>query len=223
MIPLIVTAHLASPYSTSDPWSPALDGILAYWATRERLGEEEFALGMTGHRELVEVDLPLARVDAGDTWWWACSSPLVDAVQQFDSYTHRRFDDAAALTATPETVRRVLTAGGPYKIYRTRHVRVVAPSVRWHVIGDADEIQRLLARCHNIGAGHTRGWGQVREWTVDPGGNPQTARFRRPLPVAFATDHLEHLGPGTQLVWGIRPPGRRPEQKALCFMPEMRP
>lgn len=221
MIALVVTAHMASPYSTADPWSPALDGILAYWATREALGEEEFALGMTGHRELVEVELPLARVDGGGTWWWACSSPLVKPMMQFDTYTHRRFDDAAAATYTHDSVRKVLTAGGPYKIYRTRHVRILAPWMRWHVIGDADEIKRLLRRCHNVGAGHTRGWGQVSEWTVEPGGDPQKARFLRPVPMAFAADHLEQLGTGTRLVWGIRPPGRRPEQQALCFMPEL--
>src|SRR5690606_41719173 len=50
--PLTVTAHLATAYSSVDSWSPSLDGILAYWWLREQLGDEEFALGMSGHRPL---------------------------------------------------------------------------------------------------------------------------------------------------------------------------
>jgi hypothetical protein len=222
MEPLLVTAWLVNGYAASDPWSPALEGILAYWALREQLGEEEFALGMTGHRPVVEAELPLARESWEGHWWWCVSSPLAEARATFESWTHRRFDDGPALGFTPETVRRVLTAGGPYKAYRTRHTRIVTPWVRWHAIGDAAELRRLLARCHNIGAGYAHGWGQVRAWTVEPGGDAAIARFRRPLPVEFAAAHMGQLGPGTQMDWGIRPPGRRPEQRTRCFMPELR-
>src|SRR5690606_581961 len=50
MQPLVVTAYLANAFASPDPWSPALEGILAYWWLRETLGEEEFALGMSGQR-----------------------------------------------------------------------------------------------------------------------------------------------------------------------------
>lgn len=214
--PLIVTAHLATAYSVADPWSPSLDGILAYWALRDQLGEEEFALGMTGHRPLVEPDLPLVRETFDDDWWWQCSSPIVEVDGTFTRYVHRRFDDHEAVNRVPETVRRVLTTGGPYKIYRTPHTMRVTDHVSWHAVGDVCAIQRLLQYCGNIGYGYTKGFGQVREWEISPGGDEYLARFHRPLPVAFATRQGID---GSVMRWGIRPPGRIPEHQTLCVMP----
>lgn len=214
--PLIVTAHLANSFSRSDPYSPSLEGILAYWSLREQLGEEEFALGMTGHRPFIEAELPLGRETFGDDWWWQCSSPLVEVVTTATRYVHRRFDAGRAASRVPETVRTVLTAGGPYKVYRMPHTLFVAESLIWHCIGDAAEIERLLRRCGNVGYGHTKGYGQVRRWTVEPGGDAELARFHRPLSAAFAD--LHHID-GPHLRWGLRPPGRRPEVQARCVMP----
>lgn len=214
---LVVTAYLSGPLYQSDPWSPSLDGILAYWALRERLGEEEFALGCTGAYGWPEIDdLPLARETFGDLWWWQCSSPLVDEVQRFERYDHRRFDDRYAIKYLPEGTKKVLTAAGPYKDYRLLRSGVVARCVAWHCVGDADEIRRLLGRCTNIGKLNRRGGGPVDRWTVEPGGDEWLARFHRPVPVAFAEAHgLD----GPRMVWGIRPPSYAPDRQVLCVMP----
>lgn len=219
--PLVVTAHLANGLVQLDPWSPALDALLAYWWLREALGEEAFALGMTGSREQVDAELPLARDrdDATGLWWWRCSSPVLDPVARFHSHTHRRFDEVAASERVPGTVRTVLTAGGPYKTYRNQQPRVVTPAVTWEAEGDAAEVARLLRRCANIGRGHTHGYGAVRRWEVVARDDPEVARrarFARPLPVAFAAAHgIE----GPRAVWGVRPPGRNPAHQTLCVLP----
>lgn len=221
--PLVVTAHLATGYSAADPWSPSLDGLLAYWALREQLGEEEFALGMTGHRPLVEAMLPLARETDPETglWWWVCASPEPDrvrAVQQ--KHYHRRFDLEHATTYLVEGVRRVEVAAGPYKAYRQRRDIQVCRSLTWRAVGDAAAVRRLLGRVSNIGFGHTRGYGRV--WSIDVAvGTPedeQIARTRRPLPAGYAAARgLE----GIRLAWGLRPPGRDPAQRADCLLPVM--
>lgn len=218
--PLIVTAELANGYASADPWSPGLDGILAYWALREQLGEEEFALGMTGHRSLVEPDLPLARDGDDARWWWVCSSPeAVGVAARFVRWEHRRFDLDAATRHVEERVRSVLVGGGPYKNYRNRRLGVVCRALTWRCVGEAREIERLLRRCDNIGAGHTHGWGVVRRWRVEPGAaeDGERARNDRPLPVEIAAARGVF---GPQWEWGIRPPGRAPEHRALCVMPE---
>lgn len=216
MIPLIVTAELANGFSSSDDWSPSLDGMLAYWALREQLGEEEWALGCTGARELVEPDLPLRREQYGDDWWWVCSSPIVAAAGQYETWFHRRFDLGAATAHLPETTKSVLTAGGPYKVYRNRAMLTHARAVVWHCVGEAEEIRRLLRRCANVGFGHTKGLGVVREWRVEAGGDADVARFHRPLPVAFAAAHGIA---GVTAEYGIRPPGRAPEHRRTCVLP----
>lgn len=219
--PLIVTAHLANGYSAADPWSPSLDGLLAYWSLREQLGEEEFALGMTGHRAPVEADLPLARETdpATDLWWWVCSSPEPDhvvAVQQ--KFFHRRFDIGPATAYLVEGVRRVEVAAGPFKNYRQRRDIQICRTVTWRAVGDAAEVRRLLRRVGNIGFGHTKGVGRVWQITVETGTaeDERIARTRRPLPASYA----ERLGlEGLRLAWGLRPPGRDPSQRADCLMP----
>ena len=214
--PLIITAHMGNAYSAADPWSPSIDGILAYWALREQHGEEWLALGMAGHREIVEAELPLARDEHGDWWWWQCSSPLVEVERRFVQFHHRRFDDLAAATYLPERTKKILTAGGPYKTSRTGKTRHLTHEIVWHVVGDAAEIERLLRRCHSIGFGHSRGYGQVRGWMVAADGDADIARFHRPLPEGFAS---QHGIVGSVMRWGIRPPGRHPAFQAMCVMP----
>lgn len=220
--PLVVTAHLAQGYSAADDWSPSLDGILAYWALKEQLGDEEFALGMTGHRALVAPVLPLARESDGEgRWWWVCSAPEPDAVAMVQQkFFHRRFDIAQATVYAAEGIRRVEVAAGPYKAYRHRRDIRVCRSVTWRAIGDAREVRRLLRRLTYIGFGHTKGWGRVWHVEVREGTDEDAAiaRTRRPLPVAYA----QALGlDGMVLPWGLLPPGRDPSQRADCLMPAM--
>lgn len=218
MEPLRVVADLVQGYVAADPWSPALDAILAYWLLRERLGEEEFALGMTGARPLVEPALPLERIEHGDDWWWACSSPIHGDAIRFARWFHRRFDAGDAYDRVDERTKRVLVAGGAYKNYRNRDL-VTAPLdgvLTWHAIGDAAEVARLLRRCTHIGRGGARGNGAVRAWTVSADGDPEIARRHRPLPADYALA-IGAAGPVQR--WGIRPPGRAPEHQRVCVMP----
>lgn len=214
--PVIVTAHMMTAYSAADPWSPSLDGILAWWALKEQYGEDWLALGMTGHRDLVDAALPLARDAHDGWWWWQCSSPLVSVARRFVQHHHRRFDDVPAERYLPEKTRKILTAGGPYKTSRSAKTRHLASEIVWHAVGDADEISRLLRQCSSIGFGHTRGYGQVRQWEIAPGGDVSIARFHRPLPEAFAS---EHGIVGQRMRWGVRPPGRHPAFQTMCVMP----
>lgn len=215
---LRVTAELVHGYVASDPWSPALDGILAAIVLRERLGEEEYALGMTGQRPLVAPDLPLERVAHGEHWWWSASAPIVGDTLQFERWFHRRFDAGHAYGRVEERTRRVLVAGGAYKNYRNRDL-VTVPldgTVTWHVIGDGVEVERLLRRCGAIGRGTARGQGAVRAWRVTADGDPRVARLHRPLPADYA---LAVGVTGVARVWGIRPPGRAPEHQVLAVLP----
>lgn len=217
MEPLLVTAHLQHGYVARDRWSPSLDGILAAMALREQLGDEEYALGMTGHRPLVEVELPLEKATDDWTWWWVCSAPIAGDLLAFRAWFHRRFDDQYAYDRVPERVRTVQTKGGAYKAYRNADtVRIPdGGMVSWHCVGDRAEIERLLRRCQVVGAGGSRGRGMVRGWSVSEG-DERIARTYRPLPLEYA---LELGLTGAPQQWGIRPPGRVPEHQLLCLMP----
>jgi hypothetical protein len=220
MEPLLVTAELANGFCASDPWSPSLEGVLAYWVLRERLGEEAFALGASGATPPVVLgpgDLPVEAELWDDLFWWRCSSPLSDAATVHRRFVHRRFDHfMAERFADTGRSGRVLVTGGPFKNYRFGEDVRVCREVRWHVVGDAAEVRRLLRRCGTIGRGGGRGLGQVRAWRVEAGGDARLARFHRPLPVGFAAEHGIH---GVLMDWGIRPPGRLRAHRVLCVMP----
>lgn len=215
--PLRVTAHLANGFASNDPWSPGLDAILAYWAMRERLGEEDFAAGSIDSGAMQPVEgLPLAVEKHGDWWWYQCSAPIYETAAEFSRYFHRRFDSQMAERYLQPKKGRVDTKCGPFKAYRLSARVTVCDRVEWHCIGDAAEIGRLLRRCSAIGYKTGAGHGRVLRWEVGPGGEADLARFHRPLPVDFAQAHgIE----GPQLQWSIRPPGRITINQALCVMP----
>lgn len=215
MQPLIVRARLRNGFSALDPWSPAIDGILAYWVQRERVGEAEFAVAPDSEMSAVE-GLPLGVERHGDDWWWQCSAPLYDCVTQVQRYYHRRFDaDLAERHMTPQRARINVKAGPTKNTRNVANVRV-CPEVVWHVIGDGEEIERLLSRCEAIGAKRGQGFGEVTQWTVETGGDESVARHRRPLPVEYAR---EHEVSGRVLEWSIRPPGRLRENQRVCVLP----
>lgn len=219
LTPLLVTAHTPAGYASNDHWSPSLDGIIAFWQLREQLGEEEFALGMTGQRPLTPPDdLPLARESFGPDWWWLCSSPIRDLQAEYLHYYHRRFD-ALPAERFADTGRsgRVAVSSGPYKNYRIARTVHVAPAVSWHCIGDQAEITRLLRRCSAIGSGVGSGMGRVTRWTVtEDQADEALARYYRPLPAGYA----EQQGiDGMRLQWGIKPPGRVRENRCLAVLP----
>lgn len=220
MEPVVVTAELENGFCASDPWSPGLDGLLAYWTLYDRLGADAFALGQSGHTDAVVLDadeLPLAVERHGDAWWWHCSAPIYQAAAVHQRYFHRRFDQALAMArADVGKSGKVAVSSGPYKNYRIAVNVTICPTVTWHAIGDADAIARLVRRCPTIGRGGSQGLGFVREWRVEPDGNATLARFGRPLPFDFAQ---EHGVVGALMEWGIRPPGRLRQHRTLCVMP----
>lgn len=213
MEPLIVTAHMASGIASADPWSPGLEGILTYWSAKEQHDEETFVEHLSGLVDVPEIPIPMGREEHEDIWWWQCSMPIAAPVVRSQHAMHRRFDDWAAYDRVPERVGRVETKGGRYKAGRLLRTVTHAPYVQWHCIGDAREIQRLLRYCYNIGFGHTRGLGQVFHWTIDPGGDPDIARYYRPLPVAFAA---QHGITGPEMDWGF---AHDRHTRIRCVMP----
>jgi len=222
--PLIVTARLRNGFAASDSWSPALDAILGYWLLRERLGEAAFTAGAAYSAALGPVEgLPLERIDHGDWWWYACSSPIYTEAAQTLRYYHRRFDAQYSERHAAITRKRVEVKAGPYKASRLSEVVHTCPDVRWHVIGDAAEITRVLRRCTAIGARVGAGFGAVAEWEVSESGfttddmAADLARRHRPVPVEYARQN-GIVGP--EMIWGLRPPARLRGNQTLCVMPD---
>lgn len=217
---LKITAELMSGFVSFDPWSPALDGILAYWYFHERDGEEAFALNQAFPQVMETADnLPLLKINPGNDWWYACSSPIYDTVAEVRKHYHRRFDFAHAEQYLDPNIKRVQTACGAYKNYRKGLIQHVTPRVEWHCIGDAAEIERLLLNCTHIGFGKAQGHGQVKTWRVDAGGDTLLAKFHRPIPRHYAARYCGDCGEVMEMWWGYRPCMRVKANQTMCVMP----
>jgi CRISPR type IV-associated protein Csf3 len=218
MKPLRVLCHLCNGFVRRDPWSPAIDGVLAAALMRERLGDDEYAISAAQPSKLMQVeDLPLAKERFGDHWWYCASIPaVVGAAGKERKNFHRRFDDHRERWLE-DGAKKVLTSAGPYKSARLWDTRVICRGVEWHVVGDAAEVERLLRRITQLGGRRGVGYGAIAGWEVTPdGADEQAARLRRPLPVAYA----EANGvTGPVVPYGLTPPSWCAAWKTDCVMP----
>ncbi|WP_198033116.1 hypothetical protein [Methylosinus sp. PW1] len=213
MKPTLIRAVLVNGYITSNPWTPTIDGIVAYASQLRKHGDEFYV-----HRdsEMVPVDdLPIEKIEFGGRWWYSCSTPYpVDSVGRQKRNYHRRFDDRYEGYLV-SGVGKVLTKAGPYKAARLADTRTICRAVEWHVVGDREALRDLLGDIDQIGAARAVGFGSVVEWQLEDG-DAEIARRRRPLPLEYA----ESIGiAGRRMSWGIVPPTRLPESICECVMP----
>ena len=210
---LRIAARVPAGLVASDPWSPAIDGVLAWSLVRERVGLD--AMALTPDAEMAPVtDLPLERAECDGLWWYCCSIPEIEAAARSRVHLHRRFDRQAGEAWLTPAVKRLGLSAGAYKDRRMPRVLSVTGCVTWHAIGDAAEVLRLLRGVTHLGRDRARGRGEVAGWTGTPAGGAVAARRRRPLPVAAAA----RLGlSGPTLPWGLHPPARL--HRVPCVMP----
>lgn len=213
MTPIRIRVRLVNGFVVKDPWSPAIDGIIAAAFMREKLGDDFFTQREADMQPVEGLPLAVERHDG--RWWYLASSPAqIGARGQDKRFFHRRFDDQHE-AYLPPGIGRVLTAAGPYKSSRLYERRAICRGLEWHVIGNEPEIRRLLGTIDQIGGGRGRGYGQVSEWLYDAG-DEAIARRRRPLPVEYA----QVIGvTGRVMPWGVVPPGRIAAAICDCVMP----
>ena len=219
MTPLHVTAHLYSGFANTDPWSPSLDGILAYWYLKERTDPDLFAIGATTDAMLIPVEgLPLEVVRHGDWWWYAVSSPVYAPAATVRRHQHRRFDEQHERYLDLEGKSgKIQTASGSFKNYRRTIQQHITNQVDWYAVGDQAEVERLLRYATAVGYKTAAGYGRVRRWEVVELDDVDDRAYRhRPLPVGYAA---EIAVTGQTMRWGIRPPGRIEANNTLCVMP----
>lgn len=211
LIPIVVEAETPAGFASSDPWSPTLDGILAFSYMQEKLGPD---FGTNTDYRPVE-GLPLAVDRHGGLWWYRCGSPEYEPMAQRDLHINRRFD---ALDAERYVVgkRKVDTSSGPFKAMRKPRFQHICPRVTWRAVGDPDEVRRLLERIPAIGTCWSKGFGRVARWTVTEGGD---GSVHRPVPLEYA---VANGIVGRRVHHAIRPPTHLPENRMECVVPERR-
>lgn len=198
---LTVTAHLATPPALT--WPLMLDALLLA-GMGAKMGAAHPS-GWVGEEEVLAAPLPLARVEGGGAWWYACSQITPAGAQSLD-FTNRvpMVEEAARLT----TAGSLNVAAGPDKRLRTPiYYRPEMLRLTWTCIGDAAGVAELLQHVHGVGKMRTHGRGWVQRWEVTRGG-PGLDAYRLPATrhVPASLDLVPTEGIVTRRHLPLRPP-----------------
>lgn len=215
MKPLLITAHLERGLSVSDPWSPALESIIAALKLQEQIGWQEYATGQSANQFTHFDDLPIEKFMSGDDWWWCCSSPILDITHEIARGFFKKFNILESMMIDRK-VKNIELTKGQFKNYSLSYKETKAKFIQWHCIGDKDEISRLLQKCTQIGAKRGKGMGYVTQWEITESGDENTAKFSRAVPANYA----EKNGISGVKMWrGYRPNFNIESNQTLCIMP----
>lgn len=214
MKPLKVTAHLQQGFSVSNPWSPALDGILAYWHLIGKMGLAQFNNGIANQEQTTVDDMPISKNETGE-WYYHCSFPIFTAHRSIITKHHKRFNHDQSKYIKIKSKQLQLTKG-IHKNWTWNKELVITDKVEWHIIADKKWLEKMLDNVTNIGGNRKVGSGRVLEWEVVVG-DENIAKDFRAIPVA----NLEQKKEGGIIEWGIRPSTRLPKNRFECFMPKI--
>lgn len=222
---LKVTAILQTPVIADPRGYLPLDAILYAIHVREVIGEP--MLVSCSNESIVKSGydrrrpLPIKKIGYRQNWhheqiWFYASSfaQWPDTIAYTTAFWTKRFDmhEGSALIDFQGRRGKIVTAEGPYKGYQMPVFARHAKEITWYVVGDSEEIRRLLRFANSIGKKPAQGWGAVREWLVEPWPHdwsvygPQR-RLMRALPQAGGIPH------------GIRPSYWNPRHYVPCRLP----
>ena len=209
----------------SAPFLP-IDGILQYYAMREKYGAQDLTIAGAMVDKKRWADAPLQRVDSPHGWYYAASfaqwdTPMVTGVD----YWNKRGDwDKLADLVDWGATKKVETRKGRYKAYHTAIEYRHALRVWWFVVGDRDEIARLLRFATHIGKKSAQGWGAVLSWKVSPIRYDwsvfKDGRVMRAIP---AEDARGTGARGRVISYGVRPSYWNRDNQVMAAAPAIDP
>jgi hypothetical protein len=188
--PLVVRAHLAEPVVNFHP-ETTFDGPLSFGAYAQYIAQYGDDLPARNSDWALDFDLPLARIATvpvegadrrlctpdGRVWVWA-SSRVSFAEPSIHTRVEVRRKPATEQMSTWSKAKRHHVGLGPLKARNAVHPAVVTPWVEWRVLGDPDEIRKLLGFVTHLGRLHSHGYGRVLRWEVEEDSSGQAWKSR---------------------------------------------
>lgn len=229
MIPLRIRAELSEPIAYSGDGLP-IDAILSAAVFRE-VGRR-----VTAHWPLAQddefprdLDLPLARwacdfdgecdqrlrnAHDGRVWGWRASDVHAHWLVHTAVEVRKRCDIGAYGRWTDAT--DVDESAGRFKAYDLKLPARIAAWLEWYVVGDADEIRRLLERhITSLGRKRAHGNGRVMRWHVEPMAEDWSVERGGKLTRAMPRGY----GHGRVAMRAVRPPCWHPSRQIVCVVP----
>lgn len=232
MTSLRVRAELAGGIAQGAPWGIALDGLLAaqMWtaAKASLLADAGAALDAVDANPPPDLDLPLARCDAGEDWHWAATCAFPDPTGDNGTevrYWTSRFDYRHDELVVADEPSGVSDRQGRYRARRMPLIVSSCNAVVWRCVGDARAIEELLRPVVSIGKKRNTGEGHVLGWDVvavdddpwDAAHLHPDGTLGRPTPMQCVAEH--RAADGGEGIAGIRPPYMHASRQRTLRLP----
>lgn len=217
MRPLKIAFQMSLPYSCLDPFH--LDSLLAFFSLQEMLGECFYT---NDDSQVIHAPLPLARTVVNqekDIWFWHASAGISEVLYEEIASWKKRWDDE-----NDDLVQE--KRGGSLKIDHKRSffksysmplVITGSKSIHFYVVGNEQEIRKLLSNCTHIGKKRSQGYGEVKKIEIhDTNDNYSCWIADKPMRAMPAHNVDVSKFPMLQRM-GYRPPYWHPINMALCY------
>ena len=208
-----ITAHLKSGLVISDPWSPSIDSILAYFQIKKDIGTTDFNISTAMGEQTTCGTLPMEKTFYKDLWWYQCSIPEYDCQHEIKRQLYKKFNVEYA-RMIEKKVKNIELKKNQFKNYSLFFMQCLVSEISWHVVCDINKVRELLEGCKQIGAERGKGMGLVDNWSFKDG-EIKNATLNRFIPKKYAE---ENNIKGLKIFRGFRPSFRIRENQAICVL-----
>lgn len=204
--PLRISCYAVNAIA-SDGYLP-LDGILAALWMRENHPDAYYNDSVGAKDNLIEADLPLARLGVGADWYYACSFCDAEWVAEDVTHWHKRNTITEQTRYLGDAAQKLNLAAGATKAYRMP-LYLLSPGGRltWYAVGDAAWLKSRLLLVTNVGKKRAQGHGEVIDWQVEEVAEDwsvlKDGRLMRAVPFGGLPEGAEVFQPGS---YALRPP-----------------
>lgn len=224
---LLVRFQMATPFSSMAYLS--LDGVLAYWALNALMGPDFFNIDVDPI-DPINAPLPLDRAQNEDKrWWWLSSFGCYTLNGESVTGWKKRWDDQNDLLVNfPEKKKpRIDHKSGFFKAYAMPLIIRNTKEIIFCCVGNAQEIEKLLANCWHLGKKRSQGYGRIAsikiEETSENWHNWSNGRATRAIPIEETTIKEQIAAAALKnksfalVATGYKPPYWHPRNRAYCY------
>lgn len=202
--PLKIVGHMSSAMVEYEPLN--MDGLLGWAVLQEVIGANH----LNPQEGLWRVPVPLEVIYEQDGWPMYASTVLwPDAKAAKDSVIYHKRAQPGRYTGTKKGTFQIEATAGRWMDRRMPIPTLNTPTLTAWVIGNPEEVARLLKRITFIGRRRSAGHGEVRSWEIFDAPNlplviakPEGPVLSRNIPVGLAEKYdLKMLEPPTRVAF----------------------
>ncbi|MFW5720780.1 MAG: hypothetical protein ACOCWW_00175 [Bacteroidota bacterium] len=160
---LKITAYLKRPLLTNGDMY--LDAIIYSYCAREQLGEDWYWNKLEMSQKLQNIKLPIQKVNG----LYMCSRAKYKPKKEFVEYWRKRFQDGDQFEKYCNLGKKskLYVNMGVYKNYNMPINCILTDKIEWIIIGDKEEIEKILKNIYTVGKKRSQGYGMVKEWKIE--------------------------------------------------------